>query len=104
MADLEVEHRPLPVVAHRTDALASAHVLANLDVDLVEVAADRVVVAAVVEDDDAPVRAVAVREGDASGERGAHDGPGRRVDLEAGSVRPVALGGTNVGPTDDGEQ
>ena len=70
--------------------------LPDLDVDLVEVAADRVVVVAVVEDDDAAVRAVAIGEGDAPARtrrarprpraRGSR-GPGRRSPRGARGAR-----------------
>ena len=81
VADLEVQHGARSIVADRADAFAGADVLPDLDVDLVEVPAHRVVVRAVIEDDDAAVRPVAVRERDVPGECGSHRGARGRVDL-----------------------
>src|SRR6516162_9752398 len=49
---LEVKHRAAAVVADGTDSLSCGDVLPDSDVDLVQVAAHRVVVVSVVENDD----------------------------------------------------
>src|ERR1019366_1055549 len=99
--DLEVQHRPPPVVADGADALAGAELLADLDVHFVEVAAHRVVVVAVVDDDDAAVRPISVGEGDATTEDGANDGAHGRVDLQPGAVGSFTMRRANLRADDD---